>query len=70
MPHNFYSQFHRHVNKQLLEKVIFLPKEKILSKLANNNPNGINMKVPSLSDIQGALARLKKVDIDQDSSDS
>ena len=38
------------------------PKEKILSKLANNNPNG--MKVPSLSDIQGALARLKKVEMD------
>lgn len=38
------------------------PKEKILTKLANNNPTG--MKVPSLMDIQGALSRLKKVDID------
>jgi hypothetical protein len=38
------------------------PKEKILNKLANNNPNGI--KVPSLADIQGALTRLKKVEID------
>jgi hypothetical protein len=38
------------------------PKEKILTKLANNNPSG--MKVPSLMDIQGALARLKKVEID------
>jgi len=38
------------------------PKEKILAKLANNNPTG--MKVPSLMDIQGALAKLKKVDID------
>jgi len=38
------------------------PKDKILEKLANNNPTG--MKVPSLMDIQGALAKLKKVDID------
>lgn len=38
------------------------PKEKLLAKLANNNPTG--MKVPSLMDIQGALSRLKKVDID------
>jgi hypothetical protein len=37
------------------------PKEQILSKLANNNP--IGMKVPSLADIQGALSRLKKIDI-------
>jgi hypothetical protein len=38
------------------------PKDKILNKLMNNNPSG--MKVPSLMDIQGALAKLKKVDID------
>ena len=36
-----------------------LKKEKIL---ANTNPTGI--KVPSLMDIQGALAKLKKVDLD------
>lgn len=38
------------------------PKEKMLAKLANNNPSG--MKVPSLMDIQGSLSRLKKVEID------
>ena len=38
------------------------PKDKILNKLANTNPTG--MKVPSLADIQGALAKLKKVEID------
>ena len=38
------------------------PKDKIINKLQNNNPPGL--KVPSLMDIQGALAKLKKVDID------
>lgn len=38
------------------------PKDKLLAKLSHNNPTG--MKVPSLMDIQGALAKLKKVDID------
>ena len=40
------------------------PKEKMLAKLASNNANPNGMKVPSLMDIQGALARLKKVEID------
>lgn len=40
------------------------PKDKLLSKLAENNPKGF--KVPSLMDIQGALSRLKKVDIDSE----
>jgi hypothetical protein len=43
------------------------PKDKILSKLANSNPTGL--KVPTLSDIQGALARLKRVEIDSTASD-
>jgi hypothetical protein len=38
------------------------PKDKILNKLQNNNSTGL--KVPSLMDIQGALAKLKKVDLD------
>ena len=38
------------------------PKEKLLNKLQNNHPSGL--KVPSLMDIQGALAKLKKVDLD------
>jgi hypothetical protein len=37
-------------------------KEKMVSKLSGNLPNGL--KVPTLGDIQGALARLKKVEID------
>jgi len=37
-------------------------KEKLVSKLTNNLPNGL--KVPTLGDIQGALSKLKKVDID------
>ncbi len=40
-----------------------IKKDKIL---ANTNPAGL--KVPSLMDIQGALARLKKVDLDSSSS--
>jgi hypothetical protein len=43
------------------------PKDKILSKLANSNPTGL--KVPTLSDIQGALARLKRVELDCTDSD-
>jgi hypothetical protein len=38
------------------------PKEKLISKLSTSIPGGI--KVPSLGDIQNALARLKKVEID------
>ena len=40
-------------------------KEKILSKLVKTGSNGL--KVPSLGDIQGALSRLKKVDLDLES---
>lgn len=39
-------------------------KEKMVSKLSGNLPSGL--KVPTLGDIQGALARLKKVEIDAD----
>ena len=42
-------------------------KDKILNKINKNNSNGL--KVPSLGDIQGALARLKKVELDVDDSD-
>jgi hypothetical protein len=38
------------------------PKEKMMDKVLKQNPSGL--KVPSLADIQGALARLKRVDID------
>jgi hypothetical protein len=38
------------------------PKETLLAKLAKSSPGGL--KVPTLSDIQGALSKLKKVDID------
>ena len=41
-------------------------KEKMISKLSSNMPN--QMKVPSLGDIQSALSRLKKVDIDSSES--
>jgi len=39
-------------------------KEKILSKLVKTGSNGL--KVPSLGDIQGALSRLKKVDLESE----
>jgi len=38
------------------------PKEKMMDKVLKQNTSGL--KVPSLADIQGALARLKRVDID------
>ena len=38
------------------------PKEKMMDKVLKQNPSGL--KVPSLADIQGALSRLKRVDID------
>jgi hypothetical protein len=38
------------------------PKEKMMDKVLKQNPSGL--KVPSLADIQGALSRLKKIDID------
>ena len=41
-------------------------KEKMKNKVLGNNVN-TDLKVPSLMDIQGALARLKKVDMDNDS---
>ena len=40
-------------------------KEKMLSRLVKSSSNGL--KVPSLGDIQGALSRLKKVDLDLES---
>jgi len=40
-------------------------KDKIISRLANSGSN--RLKVPSLGDIQSALSRLKKVDLDLDS---
>ena len=43
-------------------------KDKILNKINKNNSNGL--KVPSLGDIQGALSRLKKVELDVDDSDT
>ena len=47
------------VNKEQLE---LEKKQKILEKISSHT-NGL--KVPTLSDIQGALSRLKKVDIDE-----
>jgi len=46
-----------------LEEVEHQKKEKILSKLEKTS-GLLGSKVPSLGDIQGALAKLKKVDID------
>lgn len=40
------------------------PKDKLIDKVVKQNPN--RLKVPSLADIQGALAKLKKVDVDID----
>lgn len=44
-----------------------LIKEKLIKTKTNANPAGL--KVPSLADITGALARLKRVDLDSASSD-
>jgi len=40
-------------------------KDKVLN---NNNINNKGLKVPSLNDIQGALSRLKKLNIDDDTT--
>jgi hypothetical protein len=49
-----------------LKKVEVDPEEQIKAKLNKLNANPGGLKAPSLMDIQGALARLKKVEIDPD----